>query len=73
MPQAKHPSFPLSLKLMTLLRKFWQWELFRQLRKAAGIQAGTQPAEIAGLLAAGSGMLDAKMQQVWLSGLEMEV
>lgn len=71
MPQAKHPSFPISLKLMTLLRKFWQWELFWQLREVAGSQAGTQPTERAGLRAAGSGMPDSKMQQVWLSGMEM--
>lgn len=59
MPQAKQPSFAISLKLMTLLQKFWQWELFRQLREFVGSRAGEQPIEIAWQCAP-----DSKMQQV---------
>lgn len=44
---------------MTLLRKFWQWELFRQLREFVGSWAGEQPIEIAWQCAP-----DSKMQQV---------
>lgn len=67
MPQAKQPSLPISLKLMTLLQKFWQWELFRQLREFVGSRAGEQPIEIAWQCAP-----DSKTQQVQHSAKECQ-